>query len=190
LLNKEEKDIGLNYLSDLKSYEVFFNTHFRALVHYANTILNDIDDAEDKVQHVFITLWEKRMTLELHTSPRAFLYRSVHNACLNTLKSKKVRTDYSLQIQKTQSFSSPDTRLEERDLQNKIEIAIQSLPTQCGIIFSKSRFEHLKYQEIADQMGLSVKTVENQMGKALKILREQLKDYLPFYIFILLKSFS
>jgi len=169
---------------------VFFNTHFRALVHYANTILNDIDDAEDKVQHVFITLWEKRMTLELHTSPRAFLYRSVHNACLNTLKSKKVRTDYSLQIQKTQSFSSSDIRLEERDLQNKIEIAIQSLPTQCGIIFSKSRFEHLKYQEIADQMGLSVKTVENQMGKALKILREQLKDYLPFYIFILLKSFS
>lgn len=190
MLNKEEKSIGFNHLNDLQSFEVFFNTHYHALVHYANTILNDIDDAEDKVQHVFINLWEKRMTLELHTSPRAFLYRSVHNACLNALKSKKVRMDYSLQMQNSQSFTPPAVGLEEKDLQNKINAAIQSLPAQCGIIFKKSRFEHLKYQEIADELGLSVKTVENQMGKALKLLREQLKDYLPFYVFIFLKSIS
>ncbi|MNE62777.1 RNA polymerase sigma factor [compost metagenome] len=68
------------------------------------------------------------------------------------------------------------------ELNERIQLAVENMPEQCGRIFKMSRFEQLRYQEIADQLGLSVKTVENQMGKALKIVREELKDYLPLLI--------
>lgn len=171
---------------DVKSFETFFNNHYMALVNYANTILNDRDDAEDIVQQVYISFWEKRLATDIHTSLRAFFYKSVHNACLNKIKQRKVRTEYATHIIHLNANSNEQIKhIEEKELQQKIDIAMTVLPEQCRKIFSMSRFEQLKYQEIADQLGLSIKTVENQMGKALKIFREQLKEYLPLLILFL-----
>lgn len=175
---------------DIKSFESIFNAYYKALVGYANTMLNDIDEAEDRVQQVYIMLWEKRTVIEIHTSLRAFLYKAVHNACLNKIKQQKVRSEYAKVIQLNNNSDYQYEKLEEKELQKKIEYAIDLLPEQCSKIFKMSRFEQLKYQEIADQLGLSIKTIENQMGKALKILREQLKEYLPLLIICLTKIVS
>ncbi len=168
------------------AFEQVFRAYYKALASYARTILKDLDDAEDMVQQVFISLWEKRAAIEVHTSLKSFLYRAVHNACLNRLKQRAVRSNYAREtVQLHQENLATDDKLQQKELQVKIEAALDTLPEQCAKIFKMSRFERLKYQEIADELGLSVKTVENQMGKALKLMREQLKDYLPFFIMIL-----
>ena len=168
-----------------ETFEKVFHTYYKALVVYAKTILKDMDEAEDIVQQVFINLWEKRESLEIYTSLRAMLYRSVHNACLNKIKQQAVRSKYASDAQHQLQKVATDESIQQKELQKSIEEALKTLPEQCGRIFKMSRFDQLKYQEIADELGLSVKTVENQMGKALKIMKEQLKDYLPIVVLII-----
>jgi len=170
---------------DTEAFGVMFHAHYKPLSIYAYTILKDMDDAEDTVQQVFIGMWEKRTTLTIHTSLKALLYKSVYNTCLNRIKQQKVRSEYAKEIQLHSTLGTVQEDIQQKELQKKIDEALEALPEQCAKIFKMSRFEHLKYQEIADQLGLSIKTVENQMGKALKIMREQLKDYLPFILIIL-----
>lgn len=184
---EQDKEVIEQFRSgNVEAFESVFHAYYKPLVNYAKTILRDTDDAEDIVQQVFIAVWEKRATTEIHTSLRALLYKSVHNACLNRLKQQQVRSGYAkevIQLHREQGVT--EDRVQQKELQQKIEDALDQLPEQCAKIFKMSRFEQLKYQEIADKLGLSVKTVENQMGKALKIMREQLKDYLPFLVMIL-----
>jgi RNA polymerase sigma-70 factor (family 1) len=171
---------------NIEAFERVFHAYYKALVNYAKPILKDADDAEDIVQQVFIAVWEKRSTTDIHTSLRALLYKSVHNACLNKLKQQQVRSGYAKEvIQLHREQGTTEDHLQQKELQKKIEDALEQLPEQCAKIFKMSRFEHLKYQEIADKLSLSVKTVENQMGKALKIMREQLKEFLPLLVMIL-----
>ncbi len=182
-----EKDVIEQFRSGSEAaFGQVFHTYYKALAAYARTILKDNDDAEDMVQQVFITVWEKRSAMEIHTSLRSLLYRAVHNACLNRIKQQQVRSGYAKEvIQLHREDSTTEDRMQQKELQQKIELAMEQLPGQCARIFKMSRFEQLKYQEIADQLGLSVKTVEHQMGKALKVMREQLKDYLPLLVIIL-----
>lgn len=168
-----------------ETFEKVFHAYYKALVVYAKTILKDMNEAEDIVQQVFITIWEKRASLEIHTSLRALLYKSVHNACLNKIKQQTVRSKYALDVQHQLQKVATDEGMQQKELQRSIENALNALPEQCGRIFRMSRFDQLKYQEIADELGLSVKTVENQMGKALKIMKEHLKDYLPIALIII-----
>jgi RNA polymerase sigma-70 factor, ECF subfamily len=168
---------------DLKTFEMIFRDYYKPLVHYGATILKDADETEDIVQQVFVSVWEKRTQLGIHTSIRALLYKAVHNACLNRIKHYKVRAAHAEEWKATQpGQADASDHLQAEELNVRINTAIEALPEQCRKIFRMSRFEHLKYQEIADQLGLSVKTVENQMGKALKVIRESLKDYLPLLI--------
>lgn len=159
-----------------------FRDYYKPLVRYGNTFLKDSDDAEDIVQQVFVSLWEKRDQLDIQTSIRAVLYKSVQNACLNKIKHLKVRTIYADEMKATAVYEDSSDFVQAAELNERIQQAMESMPEQCGRIFKMSRFEQLRYQEIADQLGLSVKTIENQMGKALKIVREELKDYLPLLI--------
>ena len=167
---------------DLNAFEMVFRDYYKPLVRYGNTFLRDTDETEDVVQQVFVSLWEKRTQLDIHTSIRAVLYKAVQNACLNRIKHQKVRSAYAEEQKLTQQNEHSSNPLQVDELNQRILVAIGNMPEQCGRIFKMSRFEQLRYQEIADQLGLSVKTVENQMGKALKIVREELKDYLPLLI--------
>lgn len=166
-------------------FKVLFNTYYSPLVRYAFTFLKDTYGAEDIVQLQFVKLWEKRMELAIHTSLKSFLYTAVHNACLNNIKHEGIKKAHVADVLKTSHESQISDHLQQKELKQKIDAAITALPPQCATIFKMSRFEELKYQEIADKLGLSIKTVENQMGKALKILREQLKDYLPILLILL-----
>ncbi|WOK08679.1 RNA polymerase sigma-70 factor [Imperialibacter roseus] len=162
------------------AFEIVFNSFYSILCSYANKYLNDPESAEEIVQDVFVKFWEKCESLAPDSSVKSYLFRSVHNTCLNHLKHLKVRDAYKhyvvnyLEKESTYAYGIH----EEPDLEQKIEVAISSLPPQCQRIFRMSRFDGLKYQEIADHIGISVKTVEVQMGKALRLLREKLKDFL------------
>lgn len=179
----EEKQVITQVVTgDLNTFEMVFRDYYKPLVRYGSTFLKDSDEAEDVVQQVFVSLWEKKEQLAIHTSIRAVLYKSVQNACLNKIKHLKVRTVYAEDLKATAVHDDSSDPVQVNELNERIQVAVENMPEQCGRIFKMSRFEQLRYQEIADQLGLSVKTVENQMGKALKIVREELKDYLPLLI--------
>ena len=169
---------------DEDAFEGIFRELFQPLVHYAMRFLREVEASEEVVQDAFFAVWEKRATLEIHTSIKSYLYRSVHNKCLNLIKHIGIREEYKSwneQTREAQEVMVAD-ELGKSELEQRIHTAIEALPTERQKIFRMSRFEGLKYQEIADQLNISVKTVENQMGKALKALRGSLADYLPLLL--------
>jgi RNA polymerase sigma-70 factor (ECF subfamily) len=169
------------------AFEMLFRTYYQPLCNYAFSFLNDKDEAEEVVQSVFMTVWDKREAIDIQTSVKAYLYRMVRNACLNVLKHEKIKlqhASYEMAGGEPHHENASESVVTS-ELEEKIYEAIKSLPEQCRLVFQLSRFEEMKYAEIADQLSISVKTVENQMGKALRVMRQQLKDYLPFILIIL-----
>ncbi|HPW63601.1 MAG TPA: RNA polymerase sigma-70 factor [Cyclobacteriaceae bacterium] len=174
-------------LGNESAFEMIFRTYYQPLCRYAYSFLQDKEEAEEVVQASFITVWEKRNNIAIETSLKSYLYRMVRNSCLNVIKHEKVKQQHvahELAVSEV-SHESVSQKVQAAELEIRITEAMKTLPEQCRLVFQLSRFEELKYQEIADQLQISVKTVENHMGKALKLMREQLKDYLPlFLIFI------
>ena len=167
------------------AFERFFKTYYQSLLRYAYVLLRDEVMAEEMVQQVFCKLWEKREKLGIHTSGKAFLYKSVYNECLNYLKHEKHKRayeQYSLAVNEDEKISDPAVLSE---LQTRLHKAISGLPEQCRNVFYLNRIEELKYREVAEELGLSVKTLEAQVSKALKILRKKLADYLPVLLSLL-----
>lgn len=162
-------------------FEVIFKKHYQALCNYAFGLLKDMDDAEEIVQGMFLKLWDQRQDLEITVSLKSYLYRAVHNTCLNRIKHLKIQDTYRHHVGDyfENNHVLATDELYKAELEARIAEAIEKLPEQCRLIFRMSRFEELKYQEIANALQLSVKTVENQIGKALKILRQELAEYLP-----------
>ncbi len=173
---------------DAKAIDSLFHEHYPALCRYAHSILKDQDLAEDIVQQLFIVIWEKRGELDVLENPRAYLYRSVYNRCLNEVKRSKRRGEYADvgAMYNLQSDGSAGERIMSSELEAQIEFAVQQLPDKCQEVFRLSRFEELSYKEIAAELNVSVKTVENHMGKALRIMREELKEYLPLVVITIL----
>ncbi len=173
---------------DERAFEQLFKRHFKDLHSYACSMVRDEAVAEGIVQNVFLKLWERSERLNEQQATAPYLYRSVHNESLNHLKHKKVRQAYDAYALKQQVYekSSATSKIQLSELQQKISVALNDLPQQCRTIFQMSRFREMKYQEIADELGISVKTVEAQMGKALKVMRIKLADYLPMLIITIL----
>ena len=168
-------------------FEQVFKTNYKNLYAYAFTILKDEDVAEDTVQQVFFKLWDRSDKLSFSGSIVAYLYRAVHNESLNFLKHQKVKEEHRLHVAYSMNNKpeQPQGKMISKELENRFREALTELPEQCRTVFQLSRFEDMKYKEIADKLDISVKTVENHMGKALKFLRTKLVDFLPL-LFILL----
>ncbi|SFH01180.1 RNA polymerase sigma-70 factor [Pedobacter insulae] len=168
-----------HYLDDA-DFESLFRLHYKALLAYATVIVKDEDDAEEIVQQLFLKFWERRAQLSVQTSLKAYLYKCVYHDSLNYLKHQKVKTKYQdfTHHGMDSAYHTAADRLELTELQQQINLALNDLPEQCRTIFQMSRFEELKYREIAEELGLSTKTIENQMGKALRIMRIKLADFL------------
>lgn len=171
-------------------FETIFRSHYQRLCNYANTILNDKDEAEEMVQNTFMILWENHRSIDFHTSLKSYLYKSVHNHCLNRLKHHKVKRQHSEHVQYTADhvIESTAQQVMSNELEQHINEAINKLPPQCKSVFILNRFEGLTYAEIAEQLSISTKTVDKHMVKALKILRKHLKDFLPLLLFILMSK--
>lgn len=176
-------------VGDETAFEMIFKSYYSTLCRYANSFLEDPQEAEEVVQSSFINFWERRQSLDITVSIKSYLYRAVRNSCLNVIKHERVKREHAQHevFMQAGSFEAPAQTLATDELEQRIYEAMQKLPEQCRLVFQMSRFEELKYQEIADQLNISIKTVENQIGKALKIMREQLRDYLPF-LTILMKG--
>ena len=167
-------------------FEQLFKTHFRGLHTYACTILRDSHLAEEIVQIVFVKLYERSDRIYIETSLEAYLYRSVYYESLNHRKHEKIKARYrSFAARHVDQTSTIELGSNYRELEIRLQKALEELPEQCRTIFQLSRFEGLKYREIAHRLGLSVKTVENQMGKALRILRGKLMAFLSVILILL-----
>lgn len=164
----------------MPDFESLFKTHYGELCAFANKYLEDLEASEEIVQDLFVRFWENREKQELTGSVRSYLFTSVKNACLNQLKHLKIKQQYKEHNERELNSGrvSADEEFEASELDQRIRRAIDSLPEGRRKIFILSRYDGLKYQEIADKLKISVKTVENQMGEALKFLRHQLQDFL------------
>lgn len=163
---------------DERAFEQVFRAHYSALCGHANKILKDLEEAEEVVQDSFCKIWERREQLEITDSLKAYLFRTVHNACLNHLKHRKVRLAYAEHAGANQATYTNHDSAEQSELESQVLDAMNALPEKCREVFELSRFDGLKYREIAAKLNISEKTVENQMGKAFKILRDKLGAYL------------
>ena len=155
---------------------------------FAVKILVDEDDAREVVHKVFISLWEKREAIDLSISLKSYLFTSVHNRSLNVIRDRKKFS--SEEVPEIAVEWDVSNQIESMELEEKINEAIKSLPEKCRQIFELSRFDGLKYSEIALQLGISVKTVENQMSKALKILRDKLLKYMTLLLWLVLHTLN
>ncbi|HEY0680181.1 MAG TPA: RNA polymerase sigma-70 factor [Chitinophagaceae bacterium] len=155
------------------TFEKLFREHYNALANYAYTILKNKENAEDIVQDVFIRLWHNSPAVIETPEVKFYLLTATKNACISFLRKESGRT--FVQPEDVRLATIPDARPTdsgETDYASIVTKALSALPPQCLAIFKLSRFGKLTYQQIADELGLSVKTVENQMGKALRIMRE------------------
>ncbi|WP_299578137.1 RNA polymerase sigma-70 factor [uncultured Sunxiuqinia sp.] len=165
--------------------ELFFNYHGR-LVLFANKFIGDMQVSRDLVQDAFFMLWEKTDQLDIKKSPKAYLYQSVKNSCLNYNRHLSIKENAEAEIstriaelerQVYDGTKTPYLSLIEQELEEKIAEVIEQMPSKCQEVFKMSRFEGLKNKEIAERLGISVKMVEKHISKALVILRHELAEY-------------
>ncbi|MFN7313892.1 MAG: RNA polymerase sigma-70 factor [Bacteroidota bacterium] len=177
---------------DHGAFERLFKTYYRELVRFAYDFVKDKDAAEDLVQEVFVKIWERKAQIQIQSSPRAYFYMAVKNHCLNKIKveQRNAFLDDSYDNHIEVSHNHTEQLSDTIHLKQHINEALEKLPPRCGIIFKLSRFENKSYKEIAEVLDISVKTVENQIGKALHLMREQLHPYLnTWFVIIFLKNF-
>lgn len=163
---------------DVKEFESLFRSFYVSLVRYAKSIVGDHDSAEEIVQDLFFRLWDNKEKIRIVNSLNGYLFRAVHNRCLHFLEHKKVVDKHEREIICRQKGNIENTSdlVQYNELRDAVAKVLERLPERCGRIFCMNRFEGLKYNEIADRLDLSVKTVEADMGKALKEFRKALKE--------------
>jgi len=157
-------------------FEQLFRGEIARLHNFARQYVQDSDTAMDICQQVFIRLWEKRDTVDMHAGLTSYLYTSVKNRCLNYIRdNKKYRSRVlDLECAETDELVFLENQQDGDALEQQIHQAIQSLPDKCRQVFEMSRFREMKYREIAEELDISQKTVEAHMSKAMRLLRESL----------------
>ena len=171
---------------EVKAFEVLFRQYYAYLCLFASKIIKDEVSAEEIVQTFFVNLWEKKEKINIESSLKNYIFRSVKNLCLNHIKHNSIKAQHAENMLAEANLdSSVEDSYVEIDLASKIEESIQSLPEKRRIIFRLSREEGLKYREIAKKLNISIKTVETQMSLAIKTLRGKLKKYNSFFVLFL-----
>lgn len=172
-------------------FELLFREHFTGLALFARKYTGDLDSAKEIVHTVFIRIWENRDDFDWGKPARSYLFTSVYNRSMNFLRDKKkfVFSDDVFKSGRNEPATYSES-FETRELQARIDAALAKLPEKCREVFQLSRFSEKKYSEIADILGISVKTVETQMSRALHFLKEELRDYLYILILIMLKNLN
>lgn len=171
---------------DKPAFENIFKSHFVHLCNFANQYVSDMDAARDICQKVFILVWENRENIKPDQNIRSYLFTAVKNRCLNHIRDQKKYRSRILDVDiQDVDIAFEEDQLAVADLENKIKRALEALPEKCRQVFEMSRYEDKKYQEIADELQVSKKTVEAHMSRALRSLREDLKDYLHLLFIVI-----
>jgi len=164
---------------DLSAFEKLFKNHYEDLCFFAYKYLKDMDLSEQVVQDVFYTFWKNKESITIHSSIKSYLYTATKNLALKELRSKKYEEQYVSQAKTNPDpyVSTPVDELNAKELNGLIEMTLNMLSEKTRQIFTLSRYHGLKYNEIAEKLSISVKTVEARMAKALKTFRKNLTDY-------------
>ncbi len=164
---------------DKELFGVLFKSFYSPLTRYAATVTKDFDIAEEVVQEFFGSLWQNRQNLNITYSVKGYLYKSVHNRSLRYLSHKKVAEKYASSIMalSVESEEPVAEAIYYSELEAAVEKVLDVLPGRSARVFKMNRFEGKRYSDIAEELSISVKTVEADMGKALKAFREALGDY-------------
>ena len=172
---------------NIQVFESVFKEYYQRLCDFARQYCNDMSTAEEVVQDVFYQIWNKKDKLNITTSFKAYIYKSVRNNCLQIIRKKNLNQKYIDYKKHTGNFvsRSPVDDLNAKELSKIINKALEALPERCRTIFEMSRVEGLKYQEIANELSISIKTVEANMGKALKHFRNNLKEYMEIICIVI-----
>ncbi len=165
------------------AFDFFFNYYYSGLCVYAEQYLPGLEEeARNLVQDVFLKFWEDRQRIAIQRSVRAYLFTSVRNKCLDFLKKASTRHSVSSWPLSSEPVVDDSETFVESELEAIFMKGLEKLPPRCREVFELSRFEGLRNPEIAQRLNVSEKTVENQITKALRILRVELKDYLPLLL--------
>ncbi len=164
---------------DLKAFEAFFRSLYQPLCYFALKYVSSHEIAEEIVQDLFYTLWEKHEEISINTSLKSYMYAATHNRCIKYLDHRRIEMKYEKYVREnTGTYAEQLTDVNNlKEIQQIIDKTLSSLPEKCSRIFRMNRFEGLRYNDIAQKLSISVKTVEANMGKALKLLRKNLKAY-------------
>ena len=165
---------------NIGAFENLFRAYYEPLCNLALGLVKDLDTAEEIVQDFFYNFWKNREQINIRISVKAYLYNSVRNASLKYLDKQNVRRRYAERVLEENTGVGQVLLTDEigaRELQKEIDTALNSLPERSRVIFRLSRYEGLKYQEIAEKLSISVKTVEADMTKTLKVLRKRLARF-------------
>ena len=169
------------HLSDEKSFKQFFEIFSDRLYQFAFSFLKNKQVAEEAVADVFFKIWINRTTLPNIENIKAYLFKATYNTTLNYLDDARRRKAVSLddiEINLDIDLICPETELINKELKNKIEQAIESLPPRCKMVYKLAKVERMKYKEIAGLLDISVKTIDNQLTIAIKKIGEEIKAYL------------
>jgi RNA polymerase sigma-70 factor (ECF subfamily) len=186
--NPEQRSTEIELTTRIKNgdpaaFKELFFSYCQPLIRFAHRFLNDVPQSEDIVQDVFLKIWANRQHLNPQLNIKSYLYVAVKNHALKQLRHQKVR--YKLE-EKFQFFPSrtptPEEIFNTHEIESTVTQAIEELPERCRLIFSMNRFDRLTYSEIAEILDLSVKTIETQMGRALKHLRKRLNHILQLMV--------
>ncbi len=170
---------------DEKAFRSLFFEFFSALCVFAHRYIDNWESCEDIVQDTFFKIWKNRKNIEINTSSRNFLITSVRNNCIDHLRKQESEHNWRLKEMEKMNAPAIDDLYSVTELEGMLQTALDKLPKNTRAIFEMNRFEGKTYAKIAEEKGISVKTVEAHMSKALKHLRHELKDYLPFVILLL-----
>ena len=160
---------------DVVAFNGLFDTYYVPLCHFACRYLSDLDTSRSVVQEVFIDLWVRRRKLTVDYSIKSYLYQSVKNRTIDYLRKQKESAELSASLEELRQ-APPRDLISETELSARISQAISQLPDKCREIFLLCKFDGMKYSQIAEKLDISIKTVEMQMGIALKKLRNSLYD--------------
>ena len=174
---------------DKLAFETLFRLYYKSLCVFSHRIVKDAVTAEELIQDILYHLWDKRESLVLNTSIKSYLFKSAYNNSLKHIRHMKIVHEHENYVKTgpEPGIQQPDNYAETGEIMHIIDQTLSSMPEKSQEIFKLNRYEGLKYQEIAEKMGISVKTVEAHMSSVLRLFRENLKDYLVI-LFILIFS--
>jgi RNA polymerase sigma-70 factor (ECF subfamily) len=173
--------------NDKSAFTIVFSNYYRDLTLFAFNFTKDKDIAEEIVQEVFVKFWENKNVITIESSLKSFLLKSVQNKCIDWLRHLKSRDKFVAESKLNLADFENNTEeyLLWSDLSQTIEILLNKLPDELSLTFRLNRYDGLKYVEIAEKLNVSVRTIEVRIGKALHLLRSELKDYIPFFLFLI-----
>lgn len=178
-----------DYKMEEKALQEIYKEHYRSLCFYASKYVEDMEDAKDIVQNVFVDIWNRPKTFATPMNLKAYLYTTVYNSCMNHLKTRDIHERHHEDIREMSSEIEEHNYVTDRiesEVMWELLSAIDSLPEKCRKVFKLSYMEGLDIKEVAEKLDISPHTVKSQRARAKQLLQERLKDLFPLLAYLFL----